>query len=1443
MSPKYSVNGAVNALLTKGDTLIVGGNFSSVGIYTGGGSVIVLGTALPSNRSNLLIGTIYCSTPDNNGGFYIYGYYKRETEDTAPPTYRIEHIRADRNFEPGFSIPVSSVFPLRSIVFSNGILYIGGENIQSINGETAGNLAALDVVTKHLLPWIPAVNGRINDLCISKNSLFVCGSFSTIGNQSKTGLASVEIGTGRIGAWNPAIQGSDITTIRIYKTKLLAGGGIRSALQDKHACALLDTSTGNSIEYIFSTNDLYHAAGVSTFCLKGDTLLAFSSGTFDTRVTAVNLADNFRILWKRYFNMLAKANTMEAADSLVYIAGESISAVYKDGFNNDNDANIEKNVSGILALNIRTGKLNNWSPDPVGALENISIHTFTLAGNAAFIGGNFTHLKGKRRSGLVMFNTKTDEIYPFSLVLDYSSREVHALKLIDSTLYLGGNFTSVNGQPFKSSIIACRVTTGELLSGLKLPLGTALALEATEKYLFAGGNLTEAAGGQGRKNLFAIDRKTNELASWSPNPNSNIYHNALHISKGKLYAGGSFTEIAGDTRLYIASFDVTTLQLNSWQPFTATGQTAILGVVTAITSNETSIFVASNGIWEGSAYTSGFAGFHNQTGIISNYPRPQSITGEGITSLAIAGKHLLAGGSFNSNANLCNGVAAYDLSNKELDPLPGICLFFPVLHQNVDALSIAGNQLYMGGDFTVLNGRQSSPYLDRITPDILRFTGDSDTTLYIFPKQAGNGGDVTLRVYGQFIKPGITLKLVMGGMVINVPDTAISYTSPGELKAIINLRGKTIGAYDIILTGAGGAGRTLLQAFTIMNFKSPDLSVHVLGADRVRNGIKSPFVIQVSNQGNCDAIGVPMTIFTSRSLTISFRNKIADLEGNSVDTVLSAEIDSLKGVPVQAKGFILLLPRIEAGSVVNLRMEVLSPSIQEYFIRAVINEPLFASPIPQEKLDCFNDIIEAALKLTLENLAGDVVNCANGIRDAFDVKLNDVINWGAGNSVNSKGEPKSGFDALDYGFGLVTTAATCATVIAPQLRMARIAHDVIKVADQIGGAALEGAAVGEKCSKAYNHDGKSNTKNYNGVNAVDPNDKIGIGVNQEHHINGKGALTYGIRFENINTATADAQTVRITDTLNKPNLDLSTFQLNSIQLGGVHYPISPGQQHKTIRIDLRPKKNMVVEIVTTLDSSKGIFNTIFSSLDPVTLQPLADPLLGFLPPNKTAPEGEGAVYFSVMPKQSLEHNTILNNKASIYFDNNAPIITPVWSNTIDKAAPGSQVLTLPEVTKDTSFTLGWSGQDQGSGIERFDIYYAVNNGPYRQLYVKAGERTTVFTGKPDSTYSFYSIATDKVGNIETKKLYETKTTITISGDRIDVNPNPSNGNFSIRTNGNKKIEGITIYDLVGKSVPAVITATGANYYQISMLQKPAPGIYFVRFMINSKLYSRKILIL
>ena len=52
---------------------------------------------------------------------------------------------------------------------------------------------------------------------------------------------------------------------------------------------------------------------------------------------------------------------------------------------------------------------------------------------------------------------------------------------------------------------------------------------------------------------------------------------------------------------------------------------------------------------------------------------------------------------------------------------------------------------------------------------------------------------------------------------------------------------------------------------------------------------------------------------------------------------------------------------------------------------------------------------------------------------------------------------------------------------------------------------------------------------------------------------------YQIDFENSPTATAPAQQVVITDTLD-PNLDLSTFQLTEIAFGDTVLAIPPGSQ-------------------------------------------------------------------------------------------------------------------------------------------------------------------------------------------------------------------------------------------------------------------------------------------
>src|SRR5205085_496353 len=92
----------------------------------------------------------------------------------------------------------------------------------------------------------------------------------------------------------------------------------------------------------------------------------------------------------------------------------------------------------------------------------------------------------------------------------------------------------------------------------------------------------------------------------------------------------------------------------------------------------------------------------------------------------------------------------------------------------------------------------------------------------------------------------------------------------------------------------------------------------------------------------------------------------------------------------------------------------------------------------------------------------------------------------------------------------------------------------------------------------------------------------------------------------------------------------------------------------------------------------------FASIDPNTGLPPTDPTVGFLQPGM-----EGSVLFTVLPKPSVPTGTIVQNQASVVFDFNPAMNTPVWSNTLDNDKPISQVQTLPatHLTPDASTSL------------------------------------------------------------------------------------------------------------------------------------------------------------
>lgn len=87
---------------------------------------------------------------------------------------------------------------------------------------------------------------------------------------------------------------------------------------------------------------------------------------------------------------------------------------------------------------------------------------------------------------------------------------------------------------------------------------------------------------------------------------------------------------------------------------------------------------------------------------------------------------------------------------------------------------------------------------------------------------------------------------------------------------------------------------------------------------------------------------------------------------------------------------------------------------------------------------------------------------------------------------------------------------------------------------------------------------------------------------------------------------------------------------------------------------------------------------------------------------------------------------------------------------IDITAPTSHVTSLPATIGSNVFRVFWSGSDgaAGSGIARYDVYVSDNGSAYRPLISGTTDTSTSFTGEQGHTYAFYSVATDRAGNVQ-----------------------------------------------------------------------------------------------
>ncbi len=321
-----------------------------------------------------------------------------------------------------------------------------------------------------------------------------------------------------------------------------------------------------------------------------------------------------------------------------------------------------------------------------------------------------------------------------------------------------------------------------------------------------------------------------------------------------------------------------------------------------------------------------------------------------------------------------------------------------------------------------------------------------------------------------------------------------------------------------------------------------------------------------------------------------------------------------------------------------------------------------------------------------------------------------------------------------------------------------------KVGDIVGtmvGSTVEGMDIGLSLSANCEQDIKKTIKTIASISSVTPEDKYGpIGFDQgpelplsekQRYIAEGELFSYQIDYWNKEDATAPAAEVFIRDTLDT-NFDINTVNFTEIGFLRWKMPLEGGQ-YFDVMVDMRPDKNLLVQVTGTVDSESREIYWVHRSLDPETMELPDDPMAGYLPPIDTAGYNIGWVSFTVEPLDSLGHNTLFQNQAHVNFDGvgpwgPAPPYGP-YTNTIDQVPPVSMVNPLPHRLP-PSFEVTWTGEDDGSGVAQYTVYVSKDSTEFVPWLTQNTDTLSVFRAEEGSLYAFYSIAEDKTGNQELK---------------------------------------------------------------------------------------------
>jgi hypothetical protein len=384
----------------------------------------------------------------------------------------------------GWDARPSGGFPysyVRALAARADTIYVGGY-FSNIRGVARICLAGLDATTAAPTEWDPRPNDEVNAIALDENCIYAAGNYHTLGTwQTRFNLAALDLTTGRPTDWNPDPNGLIVEALAVKDGVVYAGGDFTSiGGQARSGIAALDAVSGAGTAWNPNAN-----GAVGAIVVRGDTL--YAGGGF-TR-----------------------------------IGGQP--------------------RSYLAALDAATGLVTSWNPSVAGPA---SIYSMALSGNTIFVGGDFAAIGARRRVGVAAVDATTGADRPWRAD---ANGWVNALAMSGDRLYVAGRFDTIAGEP-RTSLAALDAATGTVAPwnprAVKLSASYGPprihAIAALGHDIYVGGDIARL-GGQPRVGFAAVDDSVGDATGWNPGADAIAW--SLNASGSTLFVGGKFRTIGG----------------------------------------------------------------------------------------------------------------------------------------------------------------------------------------------------------------------------------------------------------------------------------------------------------------------------------------------------------------------------------------------------------------------------------------------------------------------------------------------------------------------------------------------------------------------------------------------------------------------------------------------------------------------------------------------------------------------------------------------------------------------------------------------------------------------------------------------------------------------------------------------------------------------------------